>query len=55
MGAGPSGLRLQGDSYDEAIDNIRDAVALYIESLKADGQPVREPRARADGVRVAAA
>lgn len=49
------GCASQGDSYDEAIGNIREAIGLYIDSLKADGQPVPEPRAQADGVRVAAA
>ncbi|HBO83435.1 MAG: hypothetical protein A2073_02485 [Deltaproteobacteria bacterium GWC2_42_11] len=27
------GCHAQGDSYDEAIENIRDAIRLYIESL----------------------
>lgn len=27
----------EGDSYDEALTNIREAIALYLESLQADG------------------
>jgi predicted RNase H-like HicB family nuclease len=30
----------EGDTVDEALDNIRDAIALHIESLKAHGEPV---------------
>jgi len=36
------GCHSQGDSYDEAVENIRDAVRLYIESLIAHGEPVPE-------------
>ncbi|MBI5814693.1 MAG: type II toxin-antitoxin system HicB family antitoxin [Nitrospinae bacterium] len=32
----------QGDTYDEAIANIKEAMDLYIESLEADGLPVPE-------------
>ena len=32
----------EGDSYDEALLNIREAIELYIEDLKADGQPAPE-------------
>ena len=32
------GCHTQGDSYDEAIDNIKDAIRLYIESLEAHGE-----------------
>ena len=30
----------EGDSYDEAMTNIKEAVALYLESLQADGLPI---------------
>lgn len=30
-----SGCHTQGDTYDEAMKNIKDAIKLYIESLKA--------------------
>lgn len=29
------GCHTQGDTYDEIIDNIKDAIKLYLESLKA--------------------
>jgi predicted RNase H-like HicB family nuclease len=32
----------EGDTYDEALANIKEAIALYIESLQADGIPVPE-------------
>jgi len=32
----------EGDTYDEALTNIKEAIALYIESLQADGIPVPE-------------
>lgn len=30
----------EGDTVEEALDNIRDAIRGYIESLEADGLPV---------------
>ena len=36
------GCHSQGDTYDEAIDNIKDAMKLYIESLIAHGDKVPE-------------
>ncbi len=30
----------QGDTYDEALENIKDAIQGYIDSLEADGLPV---------------
>jgi predicted RNase H-like HicB family nuclease len=44
------GCASQGDSYAEALSNIGEAMALYIESLKADGLPIPEPRTQAAGV-----
>ena len=32
----------EGDSFDEALTNIKEAIALYIESLRADGLPAPE-------------
>lgn len=32
------GCNSQGDTYDEAVENIRDAIRLYLESLKAHGE-----------------
>jgi predicted RNase H-like HicB family nuclease len=34
------GCHSQGDSFEEAIENITEAIELYIESLKADHQSV---------------
>jgi len=36
------GCRTQGDDLDDALANIEDAIKLYIEDLKADGEPVPE-------------
>lgn len=30
----------EGDSYEEALANIKEAMALYLESLAADGLPL---------------
>ncbi|HEX9861450.1 MAG TPA: type II toxin-antitoxin system HicB family antitoxin [Nitrospirota bacterium] len=30
----------QGDTYDEALENIREAIAAYIESLKKHNEPI---------------
>jgi predicted RNase H-like HicB family nuclease len=30
----------EGDTYDEALVNIRDAINLYLDSLQADGLPI---------------
>ena len=34
----------EGDTYEQAFTNIREAIALYLESLQADGLPVPEER-----------
>jgi len=34
------GCHSQGDSLDEAVDNMREAVEVYIESLAAHGEPI---------------
>lgn len=30
----------EGDTRDEALANIREAIELYMESLQADGEPI---------------
>ena len=32
----------EGNSYEEALANIKEAMALYLESLAADGLPIPE-------------
>lgn len=34
------GCHTQGDTYDETLENIKDAIKLYIESLKAHKEPI---------------
>ncbi len=34
----------EGDTYDEALTNIKEAIALYMESLQADGLPIPEEK-----------
>jgi len=36
------GCHTQGDTFDEAMENIKDAIKLYIESLKAHRDPIPE-------------
>ncbi len=36
------GCHTQGDSYDETIANVQDAIKLYIESIKAHNETVPE-------------
>jgi predicted RNase H-like HicB family nuclease len=33
----------QGATRSEALDNVRDAISLYLESLKAHGDPIPPP------------
>ena len=33
------GCHTQGDTLDEAIENVREAIELYLESLKDQGEP----------------
>lgn len=33
------GCHSQGDTLDEAVANIKEAIAVYIDSLKAHGEP----------------
>jgi antitoxin HicB len=39
------GCITEGDTLEEALDNARDAIQLYIEDLEACGEPVPEERA----------
>ncbi|HET7454183.1 MAG TPA: type II toxin-antitoxin system HicB family antitoxin [Solirubrobacterales bacterium] len=34
------GVHTQGDSFDEAMANANEAVALYVEGLREDGEPL---------------
>jgi predicted RNase H-like HicB family nuclease len=34
------GCHSQGDTFEEAIDNITEAIKLYVESLLADNLPI---------------
>ena len=34
------GCHSQGDTFEDAIENITEAIGLYIESLIADNQPI---------------
>ena len=34
------GCHSQGDSLDEAIENMREAIQAYLESVKAHGEPI---------------
>ena len=34
----------QGDTVEEALENIKEAIELYIEVLEEDGQPIPEDR-----------
>jgi len=34
------GCHTQGNTYDESLKNIQDAIALYIESLRAHNEPI---------------
>jgi predicted RNase H-like HicB family nuclease len=36
------GCYTQGDTYEEALENIRDAIRLHIEDRLADGEPLPE-------------
>jgi predicted RNase H-like HicB family nuclease len=49
------GCASMGDSYEEAIGNIREAVACHLEGLRMDGLPVPPPRAHFTMVDVEAA
>ncbi len=43
----------QGSSRDEAIERAKEAIAAYIESLKADGEPVPQETQPVEVLKVA--
>jgi predicted RNase H-like HicB family nuclease len=44
-----------GDTRDEALALIRDAIELHLEGLKQEGLPIPEPRSEGDVIEVGAA
>jgi antitoxin HicB len=40
----------EGDTRDEALANIKEAIELYIESLQADGEPIPSEEAAEEAV-----
>ena len=42
-----------GDTYAEVQENVKEAIALYLEELQATGEPIPEPRHTTGMVRVA--
>jgi predicted RNase H-like HicB family nuclease len=49
------GCYSEGETYDEALANISEAVSVYIESLKMDGEPIpKDVEVSVKSVRVAA-
>jgi predicted RNase H-like HicB family nuclease len=49
------GCASQGDTFQEAVRNIHEAVEGYLEGLRMDGLPIPKPRARIETVTVKAA
>ncbi len=49
------GCASQGDTHDEALANIREAIESYLGALAKLGQPVPEPRHSVETVQVEAA
>lgn len=47
------GCHTQGESYEEVIDNIKDAIKLYVESLIAHGESLPEEEVMIKPVKVA--
>lgn len=39
------GLHTQGNTYDEAMKNAREAIAFHLECLEAEGEPIPEESA----------
>jgi len=48
------GCHSQGDSYEETVQNISEAVQLYIESLKTHSEPIPSEDVIIKPIRVAA-
>ncbi len=49
------GCASQGETYDEALANVREAIAAHLEGLRMDGLRAPEPRAQIATVDVEAA
>ena len=49
------GCTSQGETYEEALSNIQEAIELYLVGLKTDGLPPPKPRTQVATVQVAAA
>jgi len=49
------GIATQGDTFEEAIEMARDAIALYLEDLIADGEPIPTERLSPQLARVSVA
>jgi predicted RNase H-like HicB family nuclease len=47
------GVFATGVTRAEVVENVREAIRLYLESVKAEGRPVERPRAEATVVEVA--
>ena len=47
------GCITEGDTRDEAIENAKEAILLYIESLEADGEPIPDDLPSAEVLKVA--
>jgi len=41
-----SGCMADGESYEEAVANAREVIALWIETAQSLGRPIPEPRGR---------
>ncbi|MFB2936693.1 type II toxin-antitoxin system HicB family antitoxin [Aerosakkonemataceae cyanobacterium BLCC-F154] len=49
-----SGCISTGKTLEETEDNIKEAIELYIDTLREDGQPIPEPSLKAKAISVAA-
>jgi predicted RNase H-like HicB family nuclease len=47
------GCHSQGDNFEEALDNITEAIELYIESLLEDEEPIPEENLIMKPIRIA--
>ncbi len=44
------GCNTQGDTFEDAVAMAKDAIALYIESLRAHGEPIPEETERPQAI-----
>ena len=49
------GCASMGDTYEEALANIREAIACHLDGLRADGLPLPEPHTQIATIEVDAA